>query len=84
MYAQNPSIKIADVFKNEQISYIEILNKNQNKTIIKSIQDILKNIKCIIPNNADSITRAALLQQCISPSHGKNKVSVQVIFYKVL
>lgn len=29
--------------------------------------------KCIIPNNADSMTRAALLQQCLSPSKGNKK-----------
>ncbi|XP_060861551.1 inactive pancreatic lipase-related protein 1-like isoform X2 [Metopolophium dirhodum] len=36
----------------------------------KSIEEIIKKSKCVIPKNADNILRAALLQQCISPSLG--------------
>lgn len=57
-------------------------NKAVNKTItltkeslkkipVKNIADIINNAKCVIPKNADNIARAALLQQCISPSLGK-------------
>jgi len=38
---------------------------------LKSIEEIIKKAKCVIPKNADNILRAALLQQCISPSLGK-------------
>lgn len=36
-----------------------------------SIEDVITKAKCIIPKDANSITRAALLQQCLSPSFGK-------------
>ncbi|XP_050540541.1 LOW QUALITY PROTEIN: uncharacterized protein LOC126905138 [Daktulosphaira vitifoliae] len=35
-----------------------------------SIEDVITKAKCIIPKDANSITRAALLQQCLSPSFG--------------
>lgn len=38
---------------------------------LKSIEEIIKKSKCVIPKNADNILRAVLLQQCISPSLGK-------------
>lgn len=41
------------------------------KIPFKSIEEIIKKAKCVIPKNADNILRAALLQQCISPSLGK-------------
>lgn len=41
------------------------------KVPIQSISDIITNAKCVIPKNANNIVRAALLQQCISPSLGK-------------
>lgn len=41
------------------------------KISFKSIEEIIKKAKCVIPKNADNILRAALLQQCISPSLGK-------------
>ncbi|XP_029343728.1 inactive pancreatic lipase-related protein 1 [Acyrthosiphon pisum] len=40
------------------------------KIPLKSIEEIIKKAKCVIPKNADNILRAALLQQCISPSLG--------------
>lgn len=42
-----------------------------NKLPIRSIADIIQSAKCVIPKNADNILRAALLQQCVSPSLGK-------------
>lgn len=55
---------------------IKVVNKTVNATKesiekIKSIEDIISNAKCVIPKNANNILRAALLQQCISPSLGK-------------
>jgi len=41
------------------------------KIPFKSIEEIIKKAKCVIPKNADNVLRAALLQQCISPSLGK-------------
>ncbi|XP_050443861.1 pancreatic triacylglycerol lipase-like [Adelges cooleyi] len=35
-----------------------------------SISDIISKSKCVIPKDADNIVRAALLQQCVSPSFG--------------
>jgi len=40
------------------------------KIPLKSIEEIIKKAKCVIPKNADNILRASLLQQCISPSLG--------------
>lgn len=42
-----------------------------NKIPVKSIADIISKSKCVIPKDADNILRAALLQQCVSPSYGK-------------
>lgn len=41
------------------------------KFSVRSISDIISKSKCVIPKNADNILRAALLQQCVSPSLGK-------------
>lgn len=38
---------------------------------IQSIADIISKAKCVIPKDANNILRAALLQQCLSPSLGK-------------
>jgi len=41
-----------------------------SKIPVKNIADIISKSKCVIPKDADNILRAALLQQCISPSYG--------------
>jgi hypothetical protein len=49
------------------------------KIPLKSIEEIIKKAKCLIPKNADNVLRAALLQQCISPSLGKtNKCILRI------
>jgi len=45
--------------------------KETLKIPFKSIEEIIKKAKCVIPKNADNVLRASLLQQCISPSLGK-------------
>lgn len=53
---------------NNTITYTK---ESLKKVLIQSISDIITNAKCVIPKNADNILRAALLQQCLSPSLGK-------------
>lgn len=50
---------------------VTITKETLNKVPVFSIADVIKKSKCVIPKNADNILRAALLQQCISPSLGK-------------
>lgn len=50
---------------------ITVTKESLKKIPIKNIADVIKNAKCVIPKDADNIARAALLQQCISPSLGK-------------
>lgn len=52
-------------------STIKYTKESFNKIPVHSISDIITKAKCVIPKNADNILRAALLQQCISPSLGK-------------
>uniref|UniRef100_A0A2S2R408 Pancreatic lipase-related protein 1 n=1 Tax=Sipha flava TaxID=143950 RepID=A0A2S2R408_9HEMI len=51
-------------------SSIKFSKESLNKIPVHSISDIITKAKCVIPKNADNILRAALLQQCISPSLG--------------
>lgn len=48
-----------------------VTTKDSLRQSVKSITDIISKTKCAIPKNADNLLRAALLQQCISPSLGE-------------
>lgn len=50
---------------------VTVTKETIKKVPVKSIADTISKAKCVIPKNADNILRAALLQQCISPSHGE-------------
>lgn len=66
--------KLADVLNNERDTNAEKQSKNKNKSVDQSVQDLITGAECIVPNNADSITRAALLQQCVSPGNGSKTI----------
>lgn len=64
-FINNPFDKISFNKTNDFIHNIE------QKFHDISITNILSSSKCLIPSNANNIVRAALIQQCVSPSLGK-------------
>lgn len=72
---QNPLTKLAELSTTDLENMVNVpkdfIHSIEQKAHEISITDIINKSKCMIPSGVSNIARAALLQQCVSPSSGK-------------